>query len=567
MIEILTASLFSSIILLTFGNIFQKLIFNQNIYVNKNFSENSIYGVIFLSFLVLIINFIFPINKIIGNIICIFGMVIFLLFFFNSKYKKKLIYYLFFTTLITFFLLTLSTVNRPDAGLYHLPYTRLINDNKIILGATNIHFRFGHISIVQYLSAIYNNSFFPISAITVPLASITSIFIIHLINKFNNLFEKKNNLSFIIFSILIFTLYSFNRYSSYGNDAPSHIYFLFLAIIFLDLESLKKCDLINFYKISFISIFLLTLKMFMIVILIVPFLLFLISDYKKKIIFNKNFIICLIFIVSWILKNILVSGCLIYPIQKTCFKNLNYYDEKATEATIFISEAWAKGWSDQNQKETVLGYDEYNKDFNWIKTWKEKHLKKIYEKLLPFIIFLVIILIYMISNKFFLKKFPLKYKNIKDLRVSLLLILSLFFVLLWFLKFPIYRYGSSFIALSIILIITLVFKSYINLTSKKFFIGIIIIGMFGFLLKNSMRIKDQFESRYNEYPWPAIYSLNDDDNNLENEFSAFKHQGNNVYFYSKGELCMYTKSPCSNYELNNLRVSKIKNYLLYYLEK
>ena len=90
MIEILIASLFSSIILLTFGNIFQKLIFNQNIYANKNFSENSIYGVIFLSFLVLIINFIFPINKIIGNIICIFGMVIFLLFFFNSKYKKKI---------------------------------------------------------------------------------------------------------------------------------------------------------------------------------------------------------------------------------------------------------------------------------------------------------------------------------------------------------------------------------------------------------------------------------------------------------------------------------------------
>ncbi len=103
--------------------------------------------------------------------------------------------------------------------------------------------------------------------------------------------------------------------------------------------------------------------------------------------------------------------------------------------------------------------------------------------------------------------------------------------------------------------------------SKKFFTAIIIIGMFGFLLKNSMRITDQFNSRYNEYPWPAIYSLNIDDNNLENEFSSFKHQGKNVYFYSKGELCMYTKSPCSNYELNNLRVLKIKKYLLYYLEK
>ena len=82
MIEILTASLFSSIILLTFGNIFQKFVFNQNIYTNENFSENSIFGIIFLSLLTLIINFILPINKVLGNIVCIISLLFFLIFFF-----------------------------------------------------------------------------------------------------------------------------------------------------------------------------------------------------------------------------------------------------------------------------------------------------------------------------------------------------------------------------------------------------------------------------------------------------------------------------------------------------
>ena len=82
MIEILTASLFSSIILLTFGNIFQKFVFNQNIYTNENFSENSIFGIIFLSLLTLIINFILPINKVLGNIVCIISLLSFLIFFF-----------------------------------------------------------------------------------------------------------------------------------------------------------------------------------------------------------------------------------------------------------------------------------------------------------------------------------------------------------------------------------------------------------------------------------------------------------------------------------------------------
>ena len=56
--------------------------------------------------------------------------------------------------------------------MYHLPYTKIINDNKIIFGISNIHFRFGHTSILQYLNAIFNNYIFNSKGIIIPAAII-----------------------------------------------------------------------------------------------------------------------------------------------------------------------------------------------------------------------------------------------------------------------------------------------------------------------------------------------------------------------------------------------------------
>jgi hypothetical protein len=565
MVEIFISSLVSAITLLTFGSFFCNIFLKQNSFNDENFAENSIFGVIFLSFLTLIINFIFPINKSIGNIIFLITLILFIKYFINIKDRKKLFLFLSYSSTITFFLILLSNVNRPDAGLYHLPYISLINENKVILGSANIHFRFGHISIIQYLSGIYNNSFFSTSSITIPLASVVSTFIIYLVKKFNLIFEKKNSLSFIIFLILIFVLTNFNRYSSYGNDAPSHIFFLFLSILFLDIKNLKECDLVSFYKIAFVSIFLFTLKVFMTAVFIIPLVLFLISNQKRELLINKNLIISFVFIISWILKNILVSGCLIYPIQTTCINNLSYYDSDRTKQTIYVSEAWAKGWS--NQKAPILEYKKYNKNFNWFKTWKSGHLKKIFEKILPFLILLLVTLFYLLLRVLLKKDKYIKIDNINFSRISILLYFSTFFLLLWFLKFPIYRYGSSFISLSLILIITLVFRNYLHFINRGYFTTIIVIGFVAFFLKNGLRIVDKYQTNYFDYPWPQIYSLDLKDKNIPKKFKLVKIKDKNIYYFSNQELCMYSKSPCSNYNLKNLDKKKVYGYDLFWINK
>ena len=149
-------------------------------------------GLIIISFIALILNFFTKLSPIINTILFII-----VLFFFLIKTKLKInnneLYFLIFSTLITFTLICFSTINRPDAGLYHLPYISLLNDYKIILGTTNIHFRFGHTSIMQYLSAINNNILFKDIGVVIPLASVVSFFYMYFLNDIWSVIKKKKS--------------------------------------------------------------------------------------------------------------------------------------------------------------------------------------------------------------------------------------------------------------------------------------------------------------------------------------------------------------------------------------
>ena len=64
---------------------------------------------------------------------------------------------------------------------------------------------------------------------------------------------------------------------------------------------------------------------------------------------NKVFIFSFIFIFFYIGKNILISGCAMFPIEQTCLKNLYWYDSNSTRGSNAVNarienEAWTKGW-------------------------------------------------------------------------------------------------------------------------------------------------------------------------------------------------------------------------------
>ncbi|MDC0988786.1 hypothetical protein OAR24_05125, partial [Candidatus Pelagibacter sp.] len=322
MISLLSSITLTNIIYLVLGKLFTK----QNITNLKNFSEIAIDGFIYLSFLALLINFFAPLSVIINTSVIL--IICFIFFFKKKSFNKKELIILIITIFFCFCVIAFDTINRPDAGLYHLPFVKILNGEKIIFGLANLHGRFGHISIIQYSSAINNSFFIGDIGILIPLISIYSFltfyFLGDILNFILNKSRQNSNYLSIFFSslILLYISYKINRYGEFGNDAIGHLFYFYLIS---KLINYKKFDYSSFNKIYLISIFAILNKFMLIFSILLPFYIFL----KDKVSFRKAvFSLPTIFLCLWILRNIITSSCVIYPQLNTCFTDLKWFNEK-----------------------------------------------------------------------------------------------------------------------------------------------------------------------------------------------------------------------------------------------
>ena len=546
----------SSIFLISSGYQSSKI---SKIQIQLSTVENGLFGFIYLGFISLFLNFFLPLSK---NLNTTIFLLVIVFFIFQNKNKLKEILEVLITSLkisfIAIIFVAFSSNFDPDAFLYHLPYSNIVNDYKILSGSSLIHFRFGHISILQYINAFFNNYIFGAHGIVIPISLAFSFFFLYLINQISKILINDNyyNLhNFFIVSSLIFICLRMNRYSDYGNDNVATIFFLYFISFFI-----RNFDTNTFYlknKISLLASFIFTLKVFYFVPLILSFYLW-VSKKNLKIINLPN-LICVFFLFLWFLKNILISGCAIYPASFTCINKLPWYN---TENKNFIdahqisleSEAWAKNWNTYNKKQTRLGKNidkiesqkKYVKKFFWLKEWSNVHGLLILKKLTPF---LILILILLILER---KKVRVSDKKENDKLFKILLITNLIALLLWFIKFPIMRYGLAYIFIQFFLI------SYLFIKNKYFFKlkYIIILSIFVLFSKNLIKIYNNFDKDI----YPTIY---------KQTTYYEKNEDNFVLYYTKNnELCGYKKSPCTNYEQNikNLEVKKFLNYRFFSLK-
>jgi len=513
------------------------------------FSKLLINSTIIICFFSLFINFFFPINKIISSILLIIPLII----LFKSKeifFNKKFFRFILASSIIIFFLVLESDVYRPDAGLYHLPFIKILNEEKIIIGLSNLHFRYGHTSIIQYLSAFSNNYLFRSNGIIFAQAIIASGLIINFISQIYNYNKNRNyNLHFFyLLFVSIYIFYKMNRYSEYGNDAPAHFIFFYLLSEILKNKN-KTIDDILYY--SILVLFIITNKITLILsfLLILPLLKTL---NLKKIVLNKKTYLLISFLFLWLLKNLLTTGCLIYPIKKTCFDNLSWVDLKEIENISLDSEVWSKGWPEyskfQNNNNLSLDRNKFLKNFNWVKFWSLKHFKYILKIILPYIIF--ILLFFLILRIFFHKK---NYHESKNNYFAIFTLFLLFTsIIFWFVKAPIYRYGYSYIVSFLSLYSAIIFYKYFSKYNFKNIINVFFIIFFIiFFGKNSLRIYKN-DNLYQNYPWPKYFSMKH--NNQKPLYDSIKI--NNVKIYSPiNGYCMYNKNLCMQYSSNLTKIN------------
>jgi hypothetical protein len=547
--DILLFSLLTNFLYFCCGSLFaseKKYDFNSQFYTY-------FIGAIIISFISLLLNFFVPLSPLINSITY---LLIIILFGIKKKFilNKKNINFLLSSSFLTYLLIIYSTVNRPDAGLYHLPYISVINENKIIFGLSNIHFRFGHTSILQYLSAINNNYLFLNNGISIPLASIVSFFYLYFFYDIWKIIKEKENINlsnFFSLFIVIYITFKIAKYSEFGNDAVAHLSFFYLISYFLK-NKIKK---INFNKILLISVFIFINKPTLGLVFIAPIVIFFLqNNFGTKKIFFSLFSLPAFLLYLWLIKNIIVSGCAIYPVKTTCIKNLPWTNIKQIVTVNNESEAWSKGWPDRDNKNITV--QEFSKNFNWLDAWKKKHLKYILNVVITYIVFLFFIILFI----------KIKFKNIKpennkDINTNFFLCLVIsgagFLHFLFF--FPLYRYGYSYIITLICLIFIIIIKDKASIKENVSVFKFVFITCVVIIITKKAII---IFNNYKNLPWPNIYTL-DPNGKI---YSKSKIKIDNDFFYylaDKGDqLCMYSKSPCTSYPIDNLKYSLKYTYIL-----
>jgi len=304
--------------------------------------------------------------------------------------KNKFIYLI---SLLNLSILSFSSYDinfQYDAGYYHLNYQNWLREDKLIFGLNNLNGAFGTSSIVDYLAAP-----FWIGSNLIFLHYISIFFVVVLANfLFYHIFISSNKY-FHLSSVLLLFFGFFDNFGLSGGrngfftihgiikpDIASGIIFylscIFLTYIYIN----KKYNQIEIVGLNLLIIFAYQLKISS-SLLFLFFLMILINSKKFsfKTLFYTNSLLIL-----WLIKNIFLTSCLIYPIEVTCFQ-LPWYN---IDAIIGI----ANVTSDFNNS-YIIG-DSF---ISWFKAWIMIDINKtiIYN-------FLFSLVIVFIIKKFITKK-------------------------------------------------------------------------------------------------------------------------------------------------------------------
>ena len=540
-------------IILIFTTIYSYgLLITNTIYKNQktDFFFNILIGYTLIGLITVIFHFFLEINNYFSLILIIVGILIFISNYIKIE-KKEFIQFALIIVLLSFILFAFSE-HPIDANMYHHPYVAYLKSEKIIFAVANLQFRFGHISLLQYVQAAVTNNFFH----EISLASLNIIFYICFIFFFLKeiLGTKHISIVFIIKILLVsFILIKFARYREHGNDL---IPLLVSVYFFIKIISLDKYNKIDCYKYLYLALpyaaFMFLHKISYVFTCLIFLSIFSLNKFQTRKIINFKFVIIfIILMVPWLIKNYIVTSCLAYPVEISCFPN-TLYELQGRSIPLnasWLTEIWAKGFVDHpNWQE--LNLKEYANGFNWVPTWFQGHFIKILEITLPLIVLILLITLYLFLKKrdFLLNK---NKKNIPKFYIILYLT-NLAGLLIWFYKAPVFRYGSFYIITFIILSYLLLTNYHYKLKKSKnikFFKLIFLISFSFFILKNISRINNSDLAFF-----PKTFKN-------ANEYIVI-NKNNLKLLKPKSDICYFTKNICSHEIPSNIKLKKIGKYYI-----
>ena len=506
----------SALMVIGYGQLSKSLIISNQ----KNFNEIGfigLFGFLFLYFISSIIIFFYNINNYVSSIIFLLGITLFFIFLLKKQYSKKSL--IIFSCIIIIFL-PLAIISEPneDFFFYYKPYMNYLQNSKIIFGIVNLNntlafstYSLYDIIIFFNISEKFENNF------SIPILIFYFFYLTFLIE----LLLKKFNIFYFV--VLFLSIVSFAKLRDMGTSIPPQLLLIIIAcLIYSLLLNGFKEEIIT--KIFLLLVFAILLRFNSVI--VIPLILLLFIYYYKFIlpylINNKKSVFFMFIVLAlFFSKNIINSGCLVYPVKSLCFDNLYWSSNlKVTEQKYNKLSSDSKGWAfyaKENfqitdkfvwtnlEKENFYNYNIYLKTSPvfWSQYWiKDPNYKKILN------LFLLGLFALIILNTFKRGKI---YKNNIDKKNISIFFTSIFLVIVcWFLVSPQMRYGGYFCFIIFVSLIVSLFDKYINRNSHIVtLIFLIVLAVSYVNIKNIKRVYNDFgENKFINFPWPNNHKLN-----------------------------------------------------------
>jgi len=504
-ISLLLIYSFFSAVIFSAGKIGNNYIFK---FKNLNFGEFGILGFVIIYFVTLVVHFFYSIND---YFIYFTYLILISYFLLNSKIffsELKIGSYKFGLIFLVFILLSITNNHHDDLYIFQLPIINYMQNFKIVFGLINLNDFIGQGHSFYEIMSFFKVPIYENRAYFLLPIIFLNFFVIYL---FEKLKEEKNYLiKYFIYFIIILLIVRFSRSKEYGTDIPILCLLFYIQLNFLSFLNTKNFQF--FLKSILASIFCIILKLYGITSLF--YLLAFIPILKKDIfkIFEKKRI--LIFLISililTLIKNFIVSGCLFYPISKTCFDKENISWAVSKEAAQQRNEfynAQVKGWRAYTKN---INGGEFINAKDYLESNTSERIKgllsdKDFEKILTG---LMLPILFILVSIFFKEKIKINKINISS---NILIILFLFIpLLIWLILFPQSRYGYfSYISFIIFYISFYYFK--IGKFNHKLVVSTFSILLILLVTKNILRIKNEISVNiYNDQNYPIKKFRSDD---------------------------------------------------------
>jgi len=468
---------------------------NKKLKITSNYGYTGLTGLLILCLYSYISSFFYEHDTKHNLVIILLGFSFFL-YFNPKKIGQNQIYLSLF--LLIYFVGMLMSKMHDDFPYYHFQYSYYLTQMPSALGIGNFNLGLRTQSSIFYLNSLFylpitKYFMFHMSAFLIFLFS-NMILLFKLIK--DNLNKNFNYITIYYLLSFVFVNIFFYRISEHGTDRSAQILILILIGEILSFLNFKVELEKKLSKLFLLIALIISLKAFYVlyIIFFAIILYHLIKNYKFKIVifylFSNYYLYLFLILFFLVLSiNFINTGCLMYPLNISCFDNFIWSISKIEVQELNNwYEQWAKGGAAPNFR--IDNPEIYIQKLNWVSNWIDVYFFTKVSDFLLGIAFLSILTL------FYFAPYKKKYKY-KDKKITLTLSVISLLLVEWFYNHPTLRYGGYCLVASLVFIIISlqVEKSKHNFIKlKKKITYIIIFSLVIFVTRNTNRIFKEYKN-------------------------------------------------------------------------